>query len=63
MNQIIDLCILVIGTGLHTFFGLALTLVRFTSNGIGHLQIIISHLKNFCILAVMILIVAEILVM
>jgi hypothetical protein len=55
--------ILVIGTAFNTFVGRTLTIVGFTSNGTGHLQIIISHLKNFSILAVMILIVAEILVM
>lgn len=55
--------VLVIGTGLNTFFGRAAKLVGDAHDEVGHLQIILAKIGNFCIIAIGIFIVAEILVM
>ncbi|CAF4419727.1 unnamed protein product, partial [Rotaria magnacalcarata] len=54
---------IVIGTGLNTFFGRAAKLVGNSSDEIGHLQIILAKIGNFCIIGIAIFLVAEILVM
>ncbi|CAF4502305.1 unnamed protein product [Rotaria socialis] len=54
---------IVIGTGLNTFFGRAAKLVGSSSDEIGHLQIILAKIGNFCIIGIVIFLVAEILVM
>ena len=56
-------CVLVIGTGLNTFFGRAAKLVGGAGDQIGHLQTILAKIGNFCIIGIVIFIVAEILVM
>ena len=55
--------ILVIGTGLNTFFGRAAKLVGGAHDEIGHLQIILAKIGQFCIVGIVIFVVAEILVM
>jgi H+-transporting ATPase len=55
--------ILVIGTGLNTFFGRAAKLVGSSHDEIGHLQQILAQIGNFCICGISIFVVAEILVM
>ena len=52
-----------IGTGLNTFFGRAAKLVGSANDEIGHLQLILAKIGNFCIVAIAIFIVAEIIVM
>ncbi|CAF4652518.1 unnamed protein product [Rotaria socialis] len=54
---------IVIGTGLNTFFGRAAKLVGSASDEIGHLQTILAKIGNFCIIGIVIFLVAEILVM
>ncbi|CAF0765491.1 unnamed protein product [Adineta steineri] len=54
---------IVIGTGLNTFFGRAAKLVGGAGDEVGHLQTILAHIGNFCIVGIVIFIVAEILVM
>ncbi|CAF1285184.1 unnamed protein product [Rotaria sordida] len=54
---------LVIGTGLNTFFGRAAKLVGGAHDEIGHLQMILAQIGNFCIICIGIFVVAEILVM
>ena len=56
-------CRLVIGTGLNTFFGRAAKLVGSANDEIGHLQLILAKIGNFCIVAIAIFIVIEIIVM
>jgi H+-transporting ATPase len=58
-----SLHILVIGTGLNTFFGRAAKLVGGAHDEIGHLQTILAHIGNFCIVGICIFMVAEILCM
>ena len=58
-----DLHLLVIGTGLNTFFGRAAKLVGGANNGTGHLQLILAQIGNFCIVGIVIFIIAEILCM
>lgn len=54
---------IVIGTGPNTFFGRAAKLVGSANDEIGHLQTILAKIGNFCIAAIAIFIIAEILVM
>lgn len=61
-KRFLGIC-LVIGTGLNTFFGRAAKLVGGAHNEIGHLQMILAQIGNFCIIGIVIFIVAEILVM
>ena len=60
-----DLCgeYLVIGTGLNTFFGRAAKLVGSAHDEVGHLQLILAKIGNFCIIVIAIFVIAEILVM
>ncbi len=53
----------VIGTGLNTFFGRAAKLVGGAHGEVGHLQTILAQIGNFCIVGIVIFIVAEIFVM
>lgn len=55
--------LLVIGTGLNTFFGRAAKLVGGAHDETGHLQTIMAKIGNFCICGIVIFIIAEILCM
>lgn len=52
-----------IGTGSNTFFGRAAKLVGNAHDEIGHLQIILAKIGNFCIIAIGLFLLAEIFVM
>ncbi|KAK1364001.1 Plasma membrane ATPase [Heracleum sosnowskyi] len=52
----------VIATGVHTFFGKAAHLVDSTNN-VGHFQMVLTAIGNFCIVSIAIGIIAEIIVM
>ena len=54
---------LVIGTGQNTFFGRAAKLVGDAHDEIGHLQTILAKIGDFCIIAIGIFLIAEIIVM
>ncbi|KAL1916782.1 uncharacterized protein VTP21DRAFT_5486 [Calcarisporiella thermophila] len=53
----------VIGTGIHTFFGRAAELVQDANDGMGHLQQVLAKIGTFCIVSIAIFLVTEILVM
>ncbi|KAG2217510.1 hypothetical protein INT45_001797 [Circinella minor] len=53
----------VIGTGLNTFFGRAAKLVGEAGDDVGHLQQVLTHIGNFCLVSIGIFVVIEILVM
>ncbi|CAF0761053.1 unnamed protein product [Adineta steineri] len=55
--------VIVTGTGEHSFMGVTVKLVHSAQNDMGHLQLILSKIGNFCIVGIVIFIVAEILVM
>ncbi|KAG2222903.1 hypothetical protein INT45_013534 [Circinella minor] len=52
----------VIGTGLNTFFGRAAKLVGEAGEDMGHLQVILAHIGNFCLCSIGIFLVLEIIV-
>ncbi|XP_017219110.1 ATPase 9, plasma membrane-type isoform X2 [Daucus carota subsp. sativus] len=52
----------VIATGVHTFFGKAAHLVDSTNN-VGHFQMVLTAIGNFCIVSIAVGIIAEIIVM
>ncbi|KAG2186637.1 hypothetical protein INT44_002861 [Umbelopsis vinacea] len=54
---------IVIGTGLNTFFGRAAKLVGDANDEMGHLQVILAKIGNFCMCTIGIFLVLEILVM
>lgn len=54
---------LVIGTGVNTFFGRAAKLVGNAHDEIGHLQTILAKIGHFCIIAIGLFLIAEIMVM
>lgn len=60
---LIDSPNLVIGTGVNTFFGRAAKLVGNAQDEIGHLQAILAKIGNFCIIAIALFLIAEIIVM
>ncbi|KAH8553412.1 E1-E2 ATPase-domain-containing protein [Umbelopsis sp. PMI_123] len=53
----------VIGTGLNTFFGRAAKLVGDANDEMGHLQVILAKIGNFCMCTIGIFLVVELLVM
>jgi H+-transporting ATPase len=52
----------VIGTGVNTFFGRAAKLVGEAGDEMGHLQVILAKIGNFCICTILIFLVLVILV-
>ena len=59
----IDCDSLVIGTGQNTFFGRAAKLSGDAHDEIGHLQTILAKIGNFCIIAIGLFLIAEVIVM